>query len=126
MKAITILLDPGNLHLERKEMKAWLLLKDARQNTEVSVGSGGFKPPRNLSEVLLQSLHFEVTDQRDAFYATLGMCNVTAFTRAMTKPAQYPKVVILVDYTKSITEVYHDALLCILHRKGESINLARL
>ena len=54
MKAITILLDPGNLHLERKEMKAWLLLKDARQNTEVSVGSGGFKPPRNLSEVLLQ------------------------------------------------------------------------
>ena len=76
--------------------------------------------------MLLQSLHFEVTDQRDAFYATLGMCNVTAFTRAMTKPAQYPKVVILVDYTKSITEVYHDALLCILHRKGESINLARL
>jgi hypothetical protein len=126
MKAITILLEPGNLHPERKELKAWRLLMDAWQNTEVSVGFGGFKPPRNLSEVLLQSRHFEVTDHRDVFYATLGMCNVTVFTRATTQPAQHPDGAILVDYTKSITEVYHDASLCILHRKGKPINLANM
>jgi hypothetical protein len=87
---------------------------------------GGLKSPRNLLEVLAKSSDFEVSDPEDILYAVLGMYNVTAFTRATERQLQYPKDAVLVDYTKSLAEVYRDTSSCILHRQGEPANLANL
>jgi hypothetical protein len=122
VKSIGLLLEDGNIapwnpHTSR-------LLEEAHTNA-VSAFDGS-KPPRNLADVLLQSQEFEVTDLKDSFYAVLGMCNVIAFTRKTASQAQYPADAVLVDYSKPLVEVLHDASLCILYRRGEPVNLAGL
>ena len=124
MKPIKTLLGDEVSVSEQEEAKLWRLLNDAQKNVEVSFG--GFKAPRDLLDVLLQSQDFEVTETHDTFYAILGMCNITASTITLAAQVQYQKDAVMVDYKKSTAEVYHDASLCILRRKGEPINLARL
>jgi hypothetical protein len=128
MKAIKNFLGDENHASDQQYAKIWRLLHDARKNAETAFG--GFKPPRDLLEVLLQSQDFEVSHPKDTFYAILGMCNITAVAsaQAMAGQVQYQKDAVLVDYaeSKSIAAVYHDASLCILYRKGEPINLAGL
>jgi hypothetical protein len=103
-------------------------LDEAQRNTRPGVGNT--KAPRNLPRVLLESRDFLVTNPRDAFYAVLGMCSVVTFTKSTelttAQQLRYPKAkdAVLVDYSKSITEVYHDASLCILHRQRGQRNMA--
>jgi hypothetical protein len=122
--AIQDILKVETIFSEQEEARTWRLLSDARLNAEVAFG--GFKSPRDLLPVLLQSQDFEVTDPRDTFYAILGMCNITASTEATTDQVQYQKDAVLVNYDKTIAEVYHDASLCIFYRKGEPVHLAGL
>jgi hypothetical protein len=128
MKTIKTFLGDENHASDQEHAKIWRLLHDAQKNAETAFG--GFKPPRDLLEVLLQSQDFEVTDSKDTFYAILGMCNITAAAsvQAMTGQVRYQQDAVLVDYakSKSVAAVYHDASLCILYRKGEPVNLAGL
>jgi hypothetical protein len=107
-----------------KEALRGRLLNEAQLNATVPFD--GQKLPRKLSDVLLQSQDFEVSDLKDTLYAILGMCNVTAFTEATAKQIQYPRDAVHVDYEKSVVEVYQDAACCVLLRKGELTNLADL
>jgi hypothetical protein len=122
MKDIAPLLKDGSIIPWNHLAHIRSLLREARRNTEG--GPGVSKTPRDLVEVLLQSREFEFTEPKDTFYAILGMCNVVAFTKPMEEQAQYPDDAVLVDYSKSLAEVFHDAARCILHRKESTENLA--
>lgn len=124
MRAIERLPDHEFLIPKDQCLQSKRLLDEAWQN--IQPGPGGSKPPRDLVDVLVTSREFQVTDPRDAFYAVLGMCSVTAFTKATAEIAQYERDAVLVDYSKSLAQVYHDASLCILHRQGDSTNLAKM
>jgi hypothetical protein len=100
------------------------LVTEALRNA--SLPPSGVKHPRDLADALLQTCYFEATDPRDTFYGILGMCNVEAVSKEATRRSRVSKSVVVVDYTKSLVEVYHDATLCILHRKGKAENLASL
>jgi len=106
-----------------RELKVSTLLKEAQRNTVLP--PNGVKPPRNLIEVLLQSKDFAVTDPRDTFYAILGMCNVSSFTRASRDHERSPNAVLL-DYSKSIAEVLQDASLYLMNCQNNSTSLANL
>lgn len=81
---------------------------------------------KSIFRALLETRHYEATDPRDTFYAVLGMCNVLAFSQETAHRRQDSKGAVLVDYKKSLVEVYQDATLCILNRRGGSRNLANL
>lgn len=89
-----------------------VLLREARLNAHIPLH--GVKIPRELTEVLFESRNFEVTDERDGFYAILGMCNIPA-TSEQIGNATGDRVV--VDYSKSVSEVYNDASRFILGRQ---------
>jgi hypothetical protein len=97
------------------------LLEEAQRNARIP--PSGVKPPRPLTEVLLASELFEVTDQRDTFYAILGMCNVAAYTKTVGEHSEAQRAAVLVDYSKSVVEVYNDASLCVLGRRGNPRSL---
>jgi hypothetical protein len=82
------------------------------------------KHPETLWRSFSSHENFEFTEPKDTFYAILGMCNVVAFTKSMEEQAQYPNDAVLVDYSKSLAEVFHDAARCIMHRKESTENLA--
>jgi hypothetical protein len=109
--------EPREAHYNR-------LLGEAMRNA--TMPPSGIKSPRDLVEVLLQARHFEVSDPKDTFYAVLGMCNVVAFSNAPGEPPQNSKGAVLIDYNKTLVEVYRDATSCILHRKGGPDKLADL
>jgi len=89
------------------------LLEEAQLNARVP--RSGVKPPRTLTEVLLASQLFEVTDQRDTFYAILGMCNVSTYTNFADEVSEGQRAAVLVDYSKSVIEVSNDVSLCMIH-----------
>lgn len=72
------------------------------------------KAPRNLVEVLMQSADYGVTDEKDTFYAVLGMCDVDADIKENSSSRGAG---VVVDYKKSLAEVYRDASAYILGRK---------
>jgi hypothetical protein len=88
------------------------LLDEARLNARVP--RNGIKQPRAILEVLLGSTDFECTDPRDTFYAVLGMCNVGTSASASTGSNDNQRKVALVDYKKTLGEVYTDATLYIM------------
>jgi hypothetical protein len=92
------------------------LLEEAQLNARIPLS--GIKPPRTLTEVLLASQLFEVTDQRDTFYAILGMCNVATSSNTSDYQSERRRAVVLVDYSKPVVEVFNDASLCIIGRRG--------
>ena len=97
------------------------LLEEAQLNARIPLS--GVKPPRTLTEVLLASQLFAVTDQRDTFYAILGMCNVTTYTDTVSEYLETFRAAVLVDYSKSVVEVYNDASLYIIERRGNPKSL---
>jgi hypothetical protein len=124
MKMILALVKDEGLVSESQLTQHDRLLTEAARNA--SLPPTGVKPPRELTEILLESRYFEATDTKDTFYAILGMCNVVAFNQETAQRRQDPKGAVLVDYEKLLVEVYHDATLCILHRRGKPQRLADL
>jgi hypothetical protein len=97
------------------------LIPEAERNARKS--PSGVKIPRDLTEVLLASRPFRVSDERDTFYAILGMCNVATYTNAVTKQPEIQRAAVHVDYSKSVVEVLNDASLCIVGRRGHPKSL---
>jgi hypothetical protein len=92
------------------------LLEEARLNATIPLS--GIKSPRTLAEVLLASQLFDVTDERDTFYAILGMCNVSTCSNTSDYQSERPRAVVLIDYSNPLVEVFNDASLCIIGRRG--------
>lgn len=92
------------------------LLEEAQLNATIPLS--GIKSPRTLTEVLLASPLFEVSDQRDTFYAILGMCNVSTHSNKSDRQSEARRAAVLVDYSKPVVEVFNDASLCIIGRRG--------
>jgi hypothetical protein len=124
MKMILALVKDEGLVSESQRAQHDRLLTEAARNA--SLPPTGVKPPRELTEVLFESRYFETVDTRDTFYAILGMCNVVAFNQETAQRRQDSKGAVLVDYDKSLVEVYRDATSCILHRRGKPHRLADL
>lgn len=76
----------------------------------------------DLLELLMSSRQFEATDARDKVYAVLGLGQVPMTTRQPSKigkdlaepPSRSP--LFPVDYTKSVSEVYQDAVKYLINR----------
>jgi hypothetical protein len=124
MKTIRAMFKDEMIISEPQVKRRTRLLSEALRNG--SLPPSGVKDPKNLVQALLQTRFFEATDPKDTFYAVLGMCNVAAFSKETSIRPRDSKGAVLVDYTKSLVEVYHDATLCILHRKRSTIDLQDL
>ena len=107
MKMILALMKDEGLVSESQLTQHNRLLTEAARNA--SLPPTGVKPPRELTEVLLETRYFEANDTKDTFYAILGMCNIVAFSQETAQRRQDSKGAVLVDYEKSLVEVYHDA-----------------
>lgn len=98
-------------------------LLDAKMNAEFPVR--GDKPSRNLLEVLLSSINFNLADEKDTVYAILGMCGISTTTAKVTEASTIRQNTSLasfaVDYSKSIIEIYCDATLYIVNRAGREL-----
>lgn len=102
-----------------------LLLAEAKRST--AAPSTGIKNPRKFVEVLLQSKHFEDTKEMDTIYAVLGMCAIPARTEPLTgSDRDRHRNAILVDYTKTIYQVYQDAAVFIFRQGKYPRNLTAM
>lgn len=103
------------------DVRAKSVIADGRRNRELR--SDRTKAFRILIEVLCQARNFAVTDRRDTFYATLGMCDVkTTIKEEMTT---IPDAVV-VDYDKTLAEVYRDASLYLIRQRFTNDSLPTL
>ena len=85
------------------------------------VPSSGVKPPRNLVKVLSDSQDFDASDTKDTFYAVIGMSNARTTWRAagfLLARTEFDRGCVLVDHSKPLADVYKDATLYIVSRKG--------
>jgi hypothetical protein len=124
MEMVRALVKDEVLDSEDQHMQYSRLLTEAVSNARLP--PTGVKSPRQLTQVLLGARNFEATDPKDTFYAVLGMCNVVAFSKETAQRRQESKGAVLVDYEKSLVEVYQDATSCTLNRRGGPRNLADL
>jgi hypothetical protein len=113
---IRFLLPDRNAISHEAESSLARLLEEAQLHATIPLS--GVKPPRPLTEVLLASQLFDVTDERDTFYAILGMCDVSTCSNTSDYQSERPRAVVLVDYSKPLVEVFNDASLCIIGRRG--------
>jgi hypothetical protein len=113
---IRFLLPDRNAISHEAESSLARLLEEAQLHATIPLS--GVKPPRPLTEVLLASQLFDVTDEIDTFYAILGMCDVSTCSNTSDYQSERPRAVVLVDYSKPLVEVFNDASLCIIGRRG--------
>lgn len=101
------------------------LLKGAERNSPIFPAD--FKASRSFIEVLLKSRHFAVSKEQDVVYAVLGMCAVPTRTGAFIgSEIGVQRHSVLVDYSKTIAQVYQDATAYLLTDDQKLENLARL
>jgi len=124
MKSIRSMIEEEGDNPDPRETDYDHLLIEAARNANLP--PSGVKSPRDLTEILLQTPSLEASEPRDTFYAILGMCGVVAISKLVAQRLQDTKVAVLVDYEKSLVDVYRDATSCVLHRKGSPDKLANL
>lgn len=82
------------------------------------------KAPRDFTDVLMASPFFEAGDDRDYIYAVLGMTGIPTDSARRTRVDLKSKI--RIDYGKTTSEVYQDAVRFILEQGKTSQQLAKI
>lgn len=108
-----------------RERNIFFVLSEASQNSSGAEQNLDVKTARSLTEVLRHSKYFEATKEEDVIYSVLGMCGVPTSAGSNHIPSNDHNA-IYVDYSRSISQIYHDAAKFILNDCRDLSELARM